>query len=118
MFLLGQLEQLIEDNGKYSLPQVLSTERPDKTTNYLLEGRVCVIVNGSPYVLIAPGTFIDFISSPEDLNLKYQFSNMVKIVRIIGFLIALLLPRTLYCNNKLSSGTNTNRTIICNSSFS
>lgn len=74
------------------MPQVLSTERPDKTTNYLLEGRVCIIVNGSPYVLVVPGTLVDFISSPEDLNLKYQFSNMVKIVRIIGFIIALLLP--------------------------
>lgn len=100
------------------MPQVLSTERPDKATNYLLEGRVCVIVNGSPYVLIAPGTLVDFISSPEDLNLKYQFSNMVKIVRIIGFLIALLLPRSLYCNNKFPSRINTYRTIICNSSLS
>lgn len=88
----GQLEQLIEDNGKYSLPQLISTERPDKATNYLLEGRVVVLVNGSPYSLIAPGTLIDFISSPEDLNLKYQFANMLKIIRILGFLITLLLP--------------------------
>lgn len=78
--------------GKYSLPQLISTERPDKTTNYLLEGRVAIIVNGSPYALVAPGTFIDFISSPEDLNLKFQFSNMVKIIRVLGFIIALLLP--------------------------
>lgn len=88
----GQLEQLIEDNGKYSLPQLIATERPDKATNYLLEGRVVVIVNGSPYSLIAPGTLMDFISSPEDLNIKYQFSNLLKIIRIIGLVITLLLP--------------------------
>ena len=88
----GQLEQLIEDNGKYSLPQLISTERPDKAANYLLEGRVILIVNGSPYSLIAPGTFVDFLSSPEDLNLKHQFSNMLKILRIISFIITLLLP--------------------------
>ncbi len=88
----GQLEQLIEDNGKYSLPQLISTERPDKATNYLLEGRVVIIVNGSPYCLIAPGTFIDFISSPEDLNLKFQFANLLKIIRILAFIITLLLP--------------------------
>ena len=68
----GQLEQLIEDDGKFSLPQLISTERPDKATNFLLEGRVIILVNGSPYCLIAPATFVDFITSPEDLNLKFQ----------------------------------------------
>ena len=56
----GQLEQLLEDNTKYSLPQIISTERPDKTATYLLEGRVAIIVNGSPYALIVPAVFIDF----------------------------------------------------------
>jgi len=58
----------------------------------LLEGRVAIIVNGSPYALIAPGTLIDFISSPEDQNLKFQFANLLKIIRIVAFLITLLLP--------------------------
>lgn len=88
----GQLEQLIEDNGNFSLPQLISTERPDKATNFLLDGRVVILVNGSPYCLIAPGTFIDFITSPEDLNLKYQFTNLLKIVRIFAILLTLLLP--------------------------
>lgn len=88
----GQLEQLIEDNGKSSLPQMIATERPDKTALYLLEGRVVVIVNGSPYVLIMPGVFFDLLSSPEDTNLKYQYTNLLKFVRMLGFLIALLLP--------------------------
>lgn len=88
----GQLEQLIEDNGKCSLPQLIATERPDKATNYLLEGRVVIIVNGSPYCLIAPGTFIDFLSSPEDINLKYQFANLLKFIRVLAFILALLLP--------------------------
>ncbi len=74
------------------MPQLISTERPDKATNYLLEGRVVIIVNGSPYSLIAPGTLIDFISSPEDLNLKYQFANMLKIIRILAFILTILLP--------------------------
>lgn len=91
-FPLGQLEQLIEDDGKFSLPQVISTERPDKATNFLLEGRVIILVNGSPYSLVAPGTFIDFITSPEDLNLKFQFANLLKIIRILAVLLTLLLP--------------------------
>ena len=87
----GQLEQLIEDKN-YSLPQLLSTERPDKAANYLLEGRVIIILNGTPYVLIAPAVFIDFLSSPEDKNLKFQFADLLKFIRIIAFIITLLLP--------------------------
>ena len=43
-------EQLISETNKYSVPQILLTERPDKVTKYLYEGRVAVIVNGNPYV--------------------------------------------------------------------
>lgn len=88
----GQLEQLIEDNGKINLPQMIATERPDRAASSLLDGRIVVIVNGSPYVLIMPGVFIDFMFSPEDKNLKYQFANFAKFLRIIAFIITLLLP--------------------------
>ena len=87
----GQLEQLIEDNNSL-FPEIIATQRPDKAVNHLLEGRVIIIVNGSPYVLIVPGVFIDFLSSPEDINLKHHYSNLLKIVRIIAFVITLFLP--------------------------
>ncbi len=88
----GQLEQLIQDNPQSLFPQMIATERPDKVTNFLLEGRVCVIVNGSPYVLVMPGVFVDFLSSPEDLNLKYQFANLQKVIRMLALFFSLLLP--------------------------
>ena len=88
----GQLEQLIEDNSNYSIPQIISTERPDKTATYLLEGRIVIIVNGSPYALVVPATFIDFLESPEDKNIKFQFAHLLKIIRLFSFLITLLLP--------------------------
>ena len=88
----GQLEQLIEDNSNYSIPQIISTERPDKTATYLLEGRIAIIVNGSPYALVVPATFIDFLESPEDKNIKFQFAHLLKIIRLFSFLITLLLP--------------------------
>lgn len=88
----GQLEQLIEDDGEYSLPQILATERPDKTANHLLEGRVAIIVNGAPYVLIMPAVFVDFLTSPEDGNIKFQFANLLKFIRVLSFIITLLLP--------------------------
>lgn len=88
----GNVEQLIQDNSKIALPQLISTERPDKAVNHLLEGRVIILVNGSPYALIAPAVFIDFLSSPEDLNLKHQYANLLKLLRIIATFITLFLP--------------------------
>lgn len=88
----GQLEQLIQDNSFVTFPQIIATERPDKSTLHLLEGRVVVLVDGSPYSLIMPGVLIDFLSSPEDMNLKFQYSNLLKIIRLFAFIITLLLP--------------------------
>ena len=88
----GQLEQLIQDNSNIAFPQLIATERADKAAVHLLEGRVVVIVNGSPYVLIMPGVFLDFLSSPEDMNLKHQYSNLLKIIRFFATIITLLLP--------------------------
>ena len=88
----GQLEQLIQDDDNSSLPQMISTERPDKTANLLFDGRVAIIVNGSPYVLIVPAIFSDFLSSPEDYNLKHQYANFLRVLRVVAITFALLLP--------------------------
>ena len=88
----GQLEQLIQDNGYSLFPQLIATERPDKTAIHILEGRVAIIVNGSPYVLVAPGVLTDFLTTPEDLNYKFQFANMLKFIRLIAVFFALFLP--------------------------
>ena len=73
----GQLEELISDENDLSVPDILSTERPDKASAYLLEGRVVIIVNGSPYALITPAVFVDFLKSPDDRNLKANYSNFI-----------------------------------------
>lgn len=88
----GQLEQLIQDSSSLTFPQIIATERPDKAANHMLEGRVVVIVDGTPYCLIMPGVFIDFLSSPEDVNLRFQYANLLKIIRIFAFIITLFLP--------------------------
>ena len=88
----GQLEQLIQDDSKVAFPQLIATERADKASLHLLEGRVVVLVNGSPYALILPGVLLDFLSSPEDMNLKHQYSNLLKAIRFIATFITLLLP--------------------------
>lgn len=88
----GQLEQLIQDDSDSSLPQVVATERPDRTANMLYAGRIAIIVNGSPFILVVPAVFSDFLVSPEDLNLKHQYANFTRILRLIAFTMALFLP--------------------------
>ena len=88
----GELENFIKDNLNNIYPEVIATERPDRTSEFLLGGRVAILVNGSPYALIVPALLIDFLSSSEDLNLNYFYANFLKIIRIIAFAITLLLP--------------------------
>lgn len=88
----GELEQLIADSNILGIPEMLSTERPDKATKYLLNGRVVVIVNGTPYGVIIPAVCIDFLTSSEDSNLKVSFGNFLRGLRILAALITLLLP--------------------------
>lgn len=88
----GQLEFLVKENAKSTLPEVISTERPDTAASSLLDGRVVVIVNGTPIVLIMPCTFFDLLASPEDNNINFKFANFLRIIRLIGCLIAILLP--------------------------
>lgn len=88
----GQLEQLIEEGGAYGIPQVLATERPDKCSKSLYQGRVVVLLNGNPYALIMPAVAMDFLTSPEDTNMKSNFANFLRFLRIIASLITLLLP--------------------------
>ena len=88
----GQLEQLICEDNKYNIPQVLSTERPDKAAKNLYAGRVVILVNGNPYCIILPATIVDFISSPEDTNLRPAFANFLKFLRFLAMAITLLLP--------------------------
>lgn len=88
----GQLEQLIQDDGFSGIPQILATERPDKCVKALMQGRAVIIINGNPYVLIIPSVMTDFLSSPEDANLKPLFANFLKGIRFLALLITLLLP--------------------------
>ncbi len=88
----GELQQLIKDNPNLHMPQLISTERPDKACNSLLNGKVVILLNGSPYALIAPGVLIDFLESPEDININYHLSNFLRFLRGLAFIFAIFLP--------------------------
>ncbi|OLO39186.1 spore germination protein [Alkalihalophilus pseudofirmus] len=88
----GDLEQLLEDNVLSPFPQLLRTERPDKTSAQLLNGKVVVIIDGTPFVLIAPLTFEEYFKSPEDNYDRWHIGTFVRILRYIGAFIAMFLP--------------------------
>lgn len=87
-----QLSQFIKDSMTTAFPQVISSERPDKSCNYLLLGRIIVLVNGSPFSIILPAVLLDFLTSPEDSNLNYHYANFLKGLRAIALVCALLIP--------------------------
>lgn len=92
IFAAAELEQLIEDKSVTTLPQFLSTERPDRASRALLDGRIVVIVDGSPFVLILPTTVFELNESAEDSYLRFPYVNMIRLIRWIAFTLSLLLP--------------------------
>ena len=88
----GELEGFLKENTSSTLPEMLSTERPDNAASALLDGKIVVIVNGSPIAIIMPCTFFDLLSSAEDRNINSKFSNFLKLLRLISSLISVLLP--------------------------
>lgn len=88
----GYLEEFIQDNPFSIFPQIRNTERPDVVSAALLEGRVAIITDNTPIVLIAPGEFFSLLQSAEDYYNRYIFSTFIRILRFLALLIAAFLP--------------------------
>lgn len=88
----GELMQRIEDNPHSLLPQILETERPDRAARALCDGQLVLLVDGSPYALIAPITVFHLLHAPDDTFMRWQYGSFVRIIRLIGLLLSLLLP--------------------------
>lgn len=88
----GMLEQMIDEHPYAFIPTILSTERPDRVATYLSEGRVAIIAEGTPFSLVVPITLVSLFHTSEDANLKFQFATSVRILRLLAFFSATLLP--------------------------
>ncbi len=86
------LGQYIEDSSFSTVPQIITTERADRVCHALTEGRVAIIVSGSPQALILPATLFDMASSPEDSYLRYPYAFLTRCIRIVAMLLSLLAP--------------------------
>ncbi|MEF2245098.1 MULTISPECIES: spore germination protein [unclassified Paenibacillus] len=90
----GYIEEFIEDQKWTPFPTLYNTERPDVISAELLEGKIAIIVDGTPFVLVIPAVFAAFFHSAEDYYHRRDISTLVRLLRFIGNIIGLLGPAT------------------------
>jgi len=88
----GYIEELVQDKTGTIFPTVYNSERPDTVCAALLEGRVAIIIDGTPFVLLVPALFVHFFQSPEDYYQRADISSLIRMIRYLAFFIALLAP--------------------------
>ena len=88
----GYVEQLIEDNNFSPFQQIQNTERPDRVMAALLEGRVAILLDGTPFALIMPVTFGMLLQSPEDYYDRWMVGSMLRLLRFFAAVISLFAP--------------------------
>jgi len=88
----GYIEELIQDESYTIFPTMHNTERPDAACGALLEGRIVIMVDGTPFVLMVPALFIEFFQSSEDYYQRADISTLLRILRFLCLFLALLTP--------------------------
>ena len=86
------LREMVVEEKPSILPQVVSTERPDTVVMSLLNGKIAIIVENTPYVLLVPSVFSDFFQSSEDSYSKPFNASFTRILRYLAFIIAIITP--------------------------
>ncbi len=88
----GYIEELIEDSSWTFFPQIQNTERPDTVAANLLEGRIAILVDGTPFALILPISFWQLIQSSEDYYERFFISIFLRWIRYLFLFFSLYLP--------------------------
>jgi len=88
----GYLEAFIVDHPKSIFPQVEISEKPDKILAQIIEGRVAIMVDGTPNVMVVPTIYTQFVQASEDYYEKPYYATFLRYVRMLAMLIALFLP--------------------------
>ncbi|MCJ7855167.1 spore germination protein [Lachnospiraceae bacterium NSJ-143] len=88
----GYLEQFLEKRYSSPFPQLQLTERPDKAASAIYEGRVVVVVDNSPFVIILPSTLNIFFQSSEDYYERWEIMSFMRILRFFAAALSVALP--------------------------
>ncbi|MCH1640195.1 spore germination protein [Paenibacillus timonensis] len=84
----GQLQEMIRDHTLTPFETVGNTERPDALAGKILEGRIALLVDGSPFVLTVPFLFVEYFQVSEDYYSNYLFGSFNRIMRFLGEYLA------------------------------
>ncbi|WP_338555561.1 spore germination protein [Paenibacillus sp. KS-LC4] len=88
----GYVEQFIEDDYLSPFQQAQNTERPDRVISGLLEGRIAILLDGTPFALIVPTTFSMLLQSPEDYYDRWLPGTLLRMLRFFAAFLALMSP--------------------------
>lgn len=88
----GALQLAIEDHPLIPFPQFLATERPDRVAASLTEGRLAIVLDGSPFVLVAPISIFTLLHSAEDFAFSWIVGSFTRILRFSGIILTVMLP--------------------------
>ncbi|WP_379127400.1 spore germination protein [Paenibacillus sp. sgz500958] len=92
LFASSSLDSLFQPQKLSIFPMVYASERPDNICNGLMDKRVAIIVEGSPFVLMIPALFNDYFRSPEDIYQWFTFGVFIRYLRYLSLLISLCMP--------------------------
>ncbi|WP_040677303.1 spore germination protein [Paenibacillus sanguinis] len=88
----GQLQEMIRDTPLSLYETVGNTERPDAVAGKILEGRIAILVDGSPFTLTIPFLFVEYFQVSEDYYSNYFFASFNRIIRFLGEFLAISIP--------------------------
>ncbi|MFJ7976799.1 spore germination protein [Peribacillus sp. NPDC096379] len=88
----GNIEELIQDSPYSPFSTVYNTERPDVVAAALIEGRIAILVDGTPFVLLVPALFVQFFQSAEDYYVRTVIGSLIRLLRFFASGISLLAP--------------------------
>ena len=88
----GSMEQLLERRQYSPFPQLQMTERPDKTASALLEGRVVLLADNTPYAILLPATLNTFFQAAEDYYERWSIMSFIRMIRYGAAFLAVTLP--------------------------
>ncbi|MEG2283214.1 MAG: spore germination protein [Bacilli bacterium] len=88
----GYIKEMISNDKQNFFPTIMATERPDQVSMALLEGKIAIIVDNSPYVLIIPCFLIDLFHTADDYYQKQVNISFIRIIRLLAFIIAIFVP--------------------------
>lgn len=89
----GYLVPYLEDSGKNEIfTGVGITERPDSLCGKLIEGRVGIIVDGTPSVLVLPHLFVENFHSVDDYSNRPYFAAITRIIKFTAYLASVFVP--------------------------